>query len=40
TTYPAAGDALLDGGRSVRVYDDLVLVFSYEGITAFTPRGS
>ena len=40
TTYPSAGDALLDGGRSVRVYDDLVLVFSYEGITAFTPRWS
>ena len=26
--------------RAVRVYDDLVLVFSHEGITAFTPRGS
>ena len=26
--------------RSVRVYDDLVLVIDYEGITALTPRGS
>ena len=40
TTYPSAGDALLDGGSAVRVYDDLVLVFSYAGITAFTPRWS
>ena len=25
---------------SFRVYDDLVLVIDYEGITALTPRGS
>ena len=40
TTHTAGVEALPSHGRSVRVYDDLVLVIDYNGISALTPRGS